>query len=304
MDAISLDQFQVLLAVADQGSFSGAARALNRPQSAITYAVQKLEAQVGFPLFDRSAYRPVLTEAGRALLPRARRVMEEVGAFRAQARGIAGGLEAELALVADALFPMQRVLEALRAFSQRHPSVPTRLYVEGLGASTSLVLDGSCALGLLATAFSASDLLTRVPLLTVTLVPVAAPGHALAGAAGPIPPEILREHVQLVLTDKSAAAGSRDHGVLATRTWRVGDLGAKHAMLLAGLGWGNMPAHVVEQDILHGRLRVIHPAELSAADGAVLLSMCAAYRTDRPLGPAARWMVEYLASAAQYSGEP
>ena len=297
MDAISLDHIQVFLAVVDRGSFSGAARALNRPQSAVTYAVQRLEGQVGFALFDRSAYRPALTEAGRALLPRARRVMEEAGAFRAQARGIAGGLEAELALVVDAMFPMQCVLEALRAFSQRHPSVPTRLYVEGLGASTSLVLDGSCTLGLLATVFSVSDLLTRVPLLTVALVPVAAPGHALAQVAGPIPSELLREHVQLVLTDKSAATGSRDHGVLSTRTWRVGDLGAKHAMLLAGLGWGNMPAHVVEQDILQGRLQVIHPAELLAADGRVLLPMCVAYRTDRSLGPAARWLVEYLAAA-------
>ncbi len=303
MDAISLDQVQVLVAVVDHGSFSGAARALNRPQSAITYAVQKLEGQVGFALFDRSAYRPVLTEAGRALLPRARRVAEEMGSFRAQARGIAGGLEAELALVADALFPMQRVLEALGVFSERFPSVPTRLYVEGLGASTSLVLDGSCTLGLLSTAFSASDLLTRVQLLTVALVPVAAPGHALARVAGPIPPETLREHVQLVLTDKSALPGSRDYGVLATRTWRVGDLGAKHAMLLAGLGWGNMPAHLVEQDIRAGRLQVIHPAELSAAGGTVLLQMCAAYRTDRALGPSARWMVEYLASSARDSGE-
>ena len=147
------------------------------------------------------------------------------------------------------------------------------------------------------TVFSVSDLLTRVPLLTVALVPVAAPGHALAQVAGPIPSELLREHVQLVLTDKSAATGSRDHGVLSTRTWRVGDLGAKHAMLLAGLGWGNMPAHVVEQDILQGRLQVIRPAELLAADGRVLLPMCVAYRTDRSLGPAARWLVEYLAAA-------
>lgn len=299
MDAISLDQLRVLLAVVDRGSFSAAARALNRPQSAVTYAVQKLEAQVGFAMFDRSPYRPVLTEAGHALLPRARRVMEELGAFRAQARGIAGGLETELALVVDAMFPMQRVLEALRAFSGRYPSVPTRLYVEGLGASTSLVLDGRCTLGLLAMAFSASDLLTRVPLLTVALVPVAAPCHALAGMVGPIPPEVLREHVQLVLTDKSAATGSPDHGVLATRTWRVGDLGAKHAMLLAGLGWGTMPAHVVEQDILEGRLRAIQPAELAAAGGKVLLPMCAAHRGDRALGPAVRWMIDHLASAAQ-----
>ena len=121
---------------------------------------------------------------------------------------------------------------------------------------------------------------------------------------GPIPPETVREHVQLVLTDSSAGAGGRDHGVLATRTWRLGDLGAKHAMLRAGLGWGTMPAHMVEQDIREGRLQVIRPAELAAAGGTVMLAMCAGYRTDRPPGPAGRWMIEHLASAAMPLADP
>src|SRR3712207_2284264 len=106
MDALSLDQFQVFAAVVDEGSFSAAARRLNRAQSAVTYAIQKLEEQSGAELFDRSAYRPALTEAGRALLPRVRRILEEVDAFRTQARGISGGLEPELSMVVDAMFPM------------------------------------------------------------------------------------------------------------------------------------------------------------------------------------------------------
>ena len=101
MDALTLDQLQVFVTVTDEGSFSAAARRLNRAQSAVTYAIQKLEEQSGAPLFDRSAYRPALSEAGRALLPRARRILDEVAAFRTQARGIAGGLEPELAIVVD-----------------------------------------------------------------------------------------------------------------------------------------------------------------------------------------------------------
>lgn len=296
MDAISLEQLRVFLAVAEHGSFSGAARASRRTQSAITYAVQKLEAQLGFALFDRTAYRPAPTDAARALLPRARRVLDEMAALGAQARAIAGGVEAELAIVVDALFPLGRVLDALCAFSAAFPTVPTRLYVESLGAAASLIIDGRCSLGLLATTFSASDLLTRVPLLAVEMVPVAAPAHPLALLEGPIPPETIREHVQLVLTDKAAAASAPDHGVLGTRTWRLGDLGAKHAMLLAGLGWGNMPVHMVEGDLASGRLREIRPAELSQGRGRVLLPMCAGFRTSHPPGPAGRWLVEHLAA--------
>jgi len=76
----------VLLAVVEHGSFSGAGRALNRAQSAVTHAIQRLEAQLGVALFDRAGYRPVLTVAGQALLPRARRLLDEADGLRAQAR--------------------------------------------------------------------------------------------------------------------------------------------------------------------------------------------------------------------------
>jgi DNA-binding transcriptional LysR family regulator len=115
-DSLSLDQIQVFLAVVDSGSFSAAARKLRRAQSAVTYAVQKLEDQFGLDMFDRSAYRPTLTEAGQALLPRARRIAGEVGAFRAQARGMAAGIEAEVSITVDSMFPMPLFLDAIKQF--------------------------------------------------------------------------------------------------------------------------------------------------------------------------------------------
>ena len=91
MDALTLDQIQIFLAIVDAGSISKAAKKLNRAQSAVTYGIQKLEAQIDMPLFDRAAYRPTLTEAGRALLLRARRIAEETNAFRDSARSLASG---------------------------------------------------------------------------------------------------------------------------------------------------------------------------------------------------------------------
>lgn len=298
MDGVTLDQVRVLLSVVEHASFSGAARALNRAQSAVTHAVQRLEAQLGVSLFDRSGYRPALTEAGRALLPRARRLTEEADGLRAQARGIAGGLEPELTLVVEAMFPMPLLVEALGAFSHRYPTVTTRLYVEALGAAARLVVNGTCALGLLPDFFSESDALSRQALPPVTLVPVAAPDHPLARVEGPIPPELLRAHVQLVLTDRSPLAGNRDHGVLASRTWRLGDLGAKHAMLRAGLGWGNMPLHMVEDDLARGTLHSIRPG---GEEAGVRLAMGVVWRSAQPPGPAATWMVEHLVALAQGS---
>jgi DNA-binding transcriptional LysR family regulator len=300
MDSLTLDQIQILLTVVDQGSFSKAAKKLNRAQSAVTYGIQKLEAQIGLPLFDRTAYRPALTEAGRTLLLRARRIAEETNAFRDTARSLASGLEAELTIVLDSMFPMPPVVEALRAFTEQFPTVPPRVYVQSLGAAAELVLDGTCMIGLLQLVFSDIALLKRFPLLTIDLVPVVAPGHPLAQIDGPIETHVLYDHVQLVLTDRSVLTAGRDYGVLSGRTWRLADPGAKQSMLLAGLGWGNMPAHLVEADIAEGRLKIIRPIEFDARTAQLV--MCGAYLADRRLGPAGQWMIEHLAASTRMVG--
>ena len=292
MDSLTLDQIRIFLAVVDEGSFTKAARKLNRAQSAITYGLQKLEAQIDIPLFDRSAYRPTLTEAGRTLLVRARRIADEANAFRESARSLASGLEAELTIVLDSMFPMQPVAEALRAFTERFPTVPPRVYVQSLGAAAELVLDGTCMIGLLPFMFGDDADLVRFPMLTIDLIPVVAPDHPLAAIVGSIETGFLQEHVQLVLSDRSALADGRDHGVLSRRTWRLADLGAKHSMLLAGLGWGNMPSHMVADDVARGRLKVIHPVEFDPRGASV--TMGAAYQAVHQLGPAGRWMIEHL----------
>jgi DNA-binding transcriptional LysR family regulator len=304
MPAPSFDQLQVMLAVVETGSFSGAARHLNRAQSAITYAVQRLEEQLGADLFDRSTYRPTLTEAGRTLLPRAQRIADELRGLCEHAQSITAGLEPELTLVVDAMFPMGALLSALRVFSARYPSVPPRLYVESLGGASELVLNGTCALGLLSLFSSEFEPLQRRKLLDITLIHVAAPNHPLGRYDGPVPREELRRHVQLVLTDRSGLTGNRDYGVLSPQTWRLADLGAKHAMLRAGLGWGGMPAHLVADDIMAGGLNRIDVQSEAGDEEAVSLPLCAAYRRDHSLGPAGRWLIEHLSEMMETNPQP
>ena len=86
----------------------------------------------------------------------------------------------------------------------------------------------------------------------------------------------------------------RDHGVLSARTWRLADLGAKQSMLLAGLGWGNMPSHLVADDVASGRLRIIRSVQFEPLDAQLVMG--AAYLADREPGPAAQWMIGHLSS--------
>jgi DNA-binding transcriptional LysR family regulator len=168
--------------------------------------------------------------------------------------------------------------------------VQTRIYVESLGAAVQTVLDGVADIGLVA-AIGDYPELRHSEVTEVELIPVAAPCHALAQLPGPLTPDVARDHVQLVLTDRSPLTAGKDHGVVAVRTWRLADLGAKHAMLLAGLGWGSMPRHMVDDDLAAGRLVRL---DMSDGSGWPRVPIHVVSRADNAFGPAGRWMAERL----------
>src|SRR4030081_262049 len=116
LDGVSLDQLRTFIAAVDEGSFSAAGRRLRRAQSVVSQTLANLEGQLGIKLFDRSARRPLLTDQGRALLPNARAVAGDIDLFKARAKGLAGGLEPELSVIADVLFPIAPITHAVTAF--------------------------------------------------------------------------------------------------------------------------------------------------------------------------------------------
>lgn len=290
LDGISLDQLRTFIAAAETGSFSAAGRRLGRAQSVISQSIANLEAQLGVRLFERAARYPVLTQGGRDLLASARAVTAELDLMKARARVLAGGLEPELSVAVDVLFPLRALTCAVAAFQAEFPSTALRLSVEALGAVVEPVLDGRCAFGVMGSFPEPLPALRRERMCGVPLVHVAAPGHSMARISGPIPADVAAQHTQLVLTDRSRLTEGREFGVFSNRAWRIADLGAKHAFLLAGLGWGSMPLHLVDDDLAAGRLVRI---ELEGGPDLVL-PMAAGYRTDTPPGPAGRWLIDRL----------
>lgn len=295
----SLDQLRVFLAVVDEGSFGAAARKLNRAVSAISYAISNLEAQLGLALFDRQGSRkPVLTEAGQALLADARLITADLQALRARALGLHSGLEPEVSLALDVMIPLDKVAGLLREFQETYPTVNLRLHVEALGGVAALLLDGQAQLGISGPAVTEHPDLDRMDAGALLLVPVAAPGHPLA-RPGVLVPGAARAHLQLVLTDRSKLTEGRDFTVASPRTWRLADLGAKLELLREGIGWGNMPRAMVEDDLAEGRLvRLRMPDDIG---GPYRLS--ALWRRDDPPGQAARWLRDALIARLLVGGD-
>jgi len=291
LDGVSIDQLRTFIAAADEGSFSAAGRRLHRAQSVVSQTLANLEGQLGVKLFDRSAHLPVLTDQGRSLLADARAVAGGMDHLKARAKSLAGGLEPELSMAVDVMFPDATFTGAVAAFQKAFPATLLRFDIES-SAVIEPVLDRRCAVGVVGSWALAPPQLTHEVLLTIRVPTVVSAQHPLAAHRGQIPITVLAQHIQL--SHINPADISRGFGgfVQFPRVWRLSHLGAKLAFLRAGLGFGALPKHMVEADLASGALVQITPED--APPGGREIAMWAVYRTDSPPGPAGRWFIDRL----------
>ena len=144
----SIDQLLVLLAVAETGSLTAAANRLGRATSAISYAIDTLERDLGLSLFDRGTTRkPKLTQQGEAIVSEARAVAHSIETLRARVRGFLEELEPEVSLVVDSMLPSDRLTTLFCEFRARFPTVPVRLLTQTLGGVERVVRNGHARIG-------------------------------------------------------------------------------------------------------------------------------------------------------------
>jgi DNA-binding transcriptional LysR family regulator len=291
LDGVSLDQLRTFIAAADEGSFSAAGRRLRRAQSVVSQTLANLEGQLGVKLFDRSGHLPVLTDQGRALLADARAVASDIDLLKARAKSLAGGLEPELSVAVDVMFPDATFTAAVAAFQKQFPKTLLRFDIES-SAVVEPVLDGRCAIGVVGSWALAPPQLAHEPLLTVRALTVVSAQHPLATHRGQIPLAVLAEHIQITHIDLSDISGAFELRLKIPRVWRLSHLGAKLAFLRAGFGFGALPLPLIEADLASGRLVEITTRD--APRGGRLVEMWAIYRTDSPPGPAGRWFIDRL----------
>ena len=288
----SMEQWAVLAAVVDTGGFAQAAEVLNRSQSAVSYAVARLQESLGVSLLVVEGRKSVLTPHGRTLLSRARTLIKDLDNLEQLARSLKQGWEAELTLVVDAAFPRSRLLGIVAELQHSCPGTQIQLADVVLSGAEDAIVAG------------AADLVisSRVPagflgdwLLDVTFVAAARPDHPLFELERELTTDDLVRHVQAVVRD-SGSAHPRDEGWLgAARRFTVSSMDASLATLLAGLAFAWLPEHVLAEALHSGALRRLP----LAAGGARKVSLHMVLARPSALGPAARAAVEAFHRHAQ-----
>lgn len=287
---LTLDALLVLDAIDRRGSFAAAAQELHRVPSAITYTVQKLEQDIGVPLFDRSAHRARLTPAGRELLQEGRHLIRAAGELESRVKRVATGWETELAISYDGTLPVMPILALVEEFYREQGGTRLRLSSEVLGGNWDALMSGRVDLAIGAPWDGPpGGGYTTHRLGHMEWVFAIAPHHPLAGGPEPLPSSTVQAHRAISVADTSRIAPPRTSGLLSGQdTLTVPDVPAKVLAQLRGLGVGNLPRHIAEREVAAGRL-VIKETEEPKVSAPLYL----AWRT-RHKGKALAWFVQRL----------
>lgn len=281
---ITFDALTVLDAIDRGGSFAAAAELLHRVPSAVTYAVQKLEEDLGIALFDRSGHRAQLTPAGRELLREGRRLIEAADELEARVQRVATGYEVELRIAVSDVIPLARLHPLLDAF-YREESCGTRLRLltEVYGGAWDALVTARADLVIGAPGEGPVGDYGVQPLGMLAFDFLVAPKHPLAGLPEPLRAEDIRKYRAVSAADSSRQLEPRTSGLLSGQdTLTVPDMSAKIAAQVAGLGVGYVPRHLARLAVAAGHLCVrqveepkpdipLHVAWRSEARGKALL---------------------------------
>ena len=200
MSRVTLSQWRMLAAVVDHGGFARASHVVHKSPSTLNHAVHKLEEQLGVKVLEPVGRNVRLTEAGEMLLRRARQLIESAEALEDVADSLAEGLEAEVVLAIDQIFPPDVLAQALERFSAAFPHVRIQLHETVLNGGVEMLYDGRA--DLVASGLAAQGFLGE-PLATVTFLAVAHPDHALHQLGRPLDLRDLEQHRQLVVRDSA-----------------------------------------------------------------------------------------------------
>jgi DNA-binding transcriptional LysR family regulator len=178
---VELRQLEHFLAVADESHFTRAARRMHVSQSGLSASIRALEVELGAPLFLRTTRQVELTQAGRALLPEARRALSSVESARDAVAAVQGLLRGTLSVGSLQCLHVVHLPAVLARFHELHPGVEIRMRQSGNAELVEEVRAGRLDVAFVARQPKIADDLRVSTLASEPLVLACAPENPLAG---------------------------------------------------------------------------------------------------------------------------
>jgi len=255
-DLLTPDALSMLLSIEETGSFAAAARQRGLVPSALTYRVRQIEDALDVLLFDRSSRQAKPTEAGKALLREAQRMLLDVDALANRVKRVATGWESVLTVAVDSIISRSVMMELCEGFLALNPPTRLRIRYETLSGTLAALKSGQAdlAIGVFITPSSHAELLHDT-LGEVRFVYAVAPHHALAQAAEPLSDAVLQQHRAVAVADSVPRGEGVTIGLLGGQdVLTVPDMLTKLDAQLRGLGGGFLPESLAKPYLDSGRL--------------------------------------------------
>lgn len=284
---ITLEQWAAFKAVVEEGSFARAAEALNKSQSTVSYALARLEEQLPVAVFQRDGRKAELTEAGKVLYRQACYFLEQAGELERAAQYLARGWEAEVTLGVDAATPMERLLNALKRFSDQHPQTRLRLLETTLSGTAETLLQRSADIALIG---QPPPGFLGTPCCQVRMLAVASPTHPLFALGRDITESELSRHRQIVLRDTGTRRQIDVGWLCSEQRLTVTHPSTSLAAVQAGLGFAFLFEDCLHQALRDGSVKplpLVGGAERRATLNLVL-------RERESAGPATQAVAEHI----------
>jgi DNA-binding transcriptional LysR family regulator len=239
----TLDEWEILQAVVQLGGFAAAAKQLNRSQSTISYAVARLQEQLGVKLFEQKGRRAHLTEAGRVLLADAEPHLSGFHAIEQQAHSLASGGQSEIRVSADSIFPNERLFAALSEFARSFPYVHLKLrQAILLSADSEFSAHNAdlCVTGLMSREYFVKAI------LDIRMIAVAHRDHPLHALKRQITRTDMMQHVLVMIEGLGADTSKRQPRSPAQRFLSASTIEAAMDAVRSGLCFGWLPAYRIQ----------------------------------------------------------
>jgi DNA-binding transcriptional LysR family regulator len=249
---ISLEQWRALQAVVDAGGYAQAAARLHKSQSAITYAVQKIEALLKVKLFEISGRKARLTGSGEVLYRRAKGLLEEAESLEGAGRHLAQGWESELRLAVEIIFPTWMLLRCFELFAQERPETRIELYETVLSGTDEALIQRRVELAIC----------SMIPqgfmgdaLMPMRLIAAAHPEHPLHKLKRKLTAQDLRKYRQLVIRDSGSLRSRNAPWLGAGQRWTVSHKATQIHAAGMGLGFAWFAQDTIRTELEQGLLK-------------------------------------------------